>query len=260
MELNLPTISRRLWVGIVEIYTKCNLTFPTDKLVALSGIARIIEPALDDKYCAGLWEKYLAIELSWSRSNNIQAPPQRPPTYCAPSWSWASLDGPIRVRYFSEADHNRLETLIDIIECTVETATDDTFGVVTGGSLLVSGLLATVRLCPGRGSGWRIFFNGSWWPERHIVNISLDCALTAPELQCLPLFLDARELPTWYVTCLLLEPTRIERGKFKRVGILVTHNGRFGMTSWNDLRNIRNEHWLEYESTCDKNRYRISIV
>ncbi|KAF2247298.1 HET-domain-containing protein [Trematosphaeria pertusa] len=52
-----------LWHGIVEMYTKCNLTYTTDKLVALSGIAKLMEQALDDEYCAGLWRSRLATEL-----------------------------------------------------------------------------------------------------------------------------------------------------------------------------------------------------
>ncbi|KIM95138.1 hypothetical protein OIDMADRAFT_184232 [Oidiodendron maius Zn] len=260
MKSKLLYISRRLWAGIVEIYTACNLTYTTDKLVALSGIARIMEPALDDKYCAGLWEKHLAVELSWSRSHNIQDLPQGPRTYCAPSWSWASLDGRIAVGVYSEEDYNHLEMLINLMECKVETATDDTFGMITGGSLMLSGLLATVRLCPDPVAGWHIFFNGSWWPEKHDVKISLDRVYTTLEFHCLPLFLDTRQLPTWHVTCLLLEPTGIKKGQFKRVGILLASTGALGMISWNDFQDIRHEHWLEYESILDKNRYRISIL
>ncbi|PYH88056.1 HET-domain-containing protein, partial [Aspergillus ellipticus CBS 707.79] len=55
----------KLWTRIVAQYTQSNLTFPTDKLVAISGVARIIEHALDDNYCAGLWRKSLVTDLSW---------------------------------------------------------------------------------------------------------------------------------------------------------------------------------------------------
>jgi hypothetical protein len=46
---------RKLWNKIVYDYSGCEWTFPSERLVALSGVARYIEQLLDIEYCAGLW-------------------------------------------------------------------------------------------------------------------------------------------------------------------------------------------------------------
>ncbi|KAK2605985.1 hypothetical protein QQS21_003611 [Conoideocrella luteorostrata] len=45
-----------LWREIIEVYTKCSLTFASDKLVAVSGLAKSIQAAFNIDYCAGLWD------------------------------------------------------------------------------------------------------------------------------------------------------------------------------------------------------------
>jgi hypothetical protein len=86
-----------MWDWIIEQYSKCALSVSTDKLVALSGIARAIYDRTGDQYAAGMWKKSLEVDLCWKpffvqqnrhtvRSSN---------TYIAPSWSWASLNAPV---------------------------------------------------------------------------------------------------------------------------------------------------------------------
>ncbi|KAH9209450.1 heterokaryon incompatibility protein-domain-containing protein, partial [Leptodontidium sp. 2 PMI_412] len=86
-----------VWSGIVENYCKRTLTFPQDKLVALSGIAQRYQVRTNGKYVAGLWENKLMRWLLWQRSKTaawgLQVFGQRSSVYRAPSWSWASLDG-----------------------------------------------------------------------------------------------------------------------------------------------------------------------
>jgi hypothetical protein len=57
------------WYSVVEFYSMGNLTFPNDKLTALSGIAQTIvaiEPSkLGDGYLAGLWQSSLPASLLW---------------------------------------------------------------------------------------------------------------------------------------------------------------------------------------------------
>jgi hypothetical protein len=40
----------------MTIYTRCHLTYGSDKLVALSGVAKIMAQVLDDEYCGSLEE------------------------------------------------------------------------------------------------------------------------------------------------------------------------------------------------------------
>ena len=86
----------RIWASLVQNYTKRNLTVASDRLPALSGIAQKFEVAWKDKYLAGIWERQLLPSLAWRRST--EPGQQYYPAlteYRAPSWSWASIDGPV---------------------------------------------------------------------------------------------------------------------------------------------------------------------
>ena len=92
------------WMRVVRDYTQCKLTVPTDKLVALFGLIDIIRRESNDECLAGLWKSQLLTELLWHRrGSNEMFESFRPYDEGfkrhrfsrAPSWSWASLDGPI---------------------------------------------------------------------------------------------------------------------------------------------------------------------
>jgi hypothetical protein len=81
----------RTWQQCVDEYAKRSLTVSSDKLHAISGVAAILNQ--DDQmghYMAGIWSKFLAVGLAWSRQWALLT---SPPAYRAPSWSWASVDG-----------------------------------------------------------------------------------------------------------------------------------------------------------------------
>jgi hypothetical protein len=84
------------WSGIVTSFSKCALTVPSDKFVALSGLANEMRRRLEElrpgtrhRYVAGLWEEELPGVLSW----RVSEAAYRPAAYRAPTWSWASIDG-----------------------------------------------------------------------------------------------------------------------------------------------------------------------
>jgi len=73
-------------------YTKCALTKPSDKLVALSGFAQLYQSATGDDYLAGLWRSQIPSGLNWQ----VIKPKERLNSdYLAPSWSWAAIDGAV---------------------------------------------------------------------------------------------------------------------------------------------------------------------
>jgi hypothetical protein len=87
-----------VWKQAIEIYSKCNLTFRTDKLIAISGLARKIEAAMEyDQYFVGLWRSNLLLHLLWRPigEHRLEHEIKQDSEYIAPSWSWASFDGPI---------------------------------------------------------------------------------------------------------------------------------------------------------------------
>lgn len=79
------------WRKTVLEYASMDLSFPTDKLPAIQGVAKRFGKQKMCRYYAGLWEDTLMRDLLWYSPG-----PQRPPTaYLAPSWSWASRQEPI---------------------------------------------------------------------------------------------------------------------------------------------------------------------
>lgn len=130
-----------LWRSIVETYTKCLLTNSQDKLVAISAIARQFQPILKDEYKAGLWRRHLAQHLLWKvvTPQSAALPTTDSKSYCAPSWSWASVPGPVFLNTYI-ARHDR-PVMIEILEVKLETLTGDPMGMVTGGHIKVRGWL-----------------------------------------------------------------------------------------------------------------------
>jgi hypothetical protein len=82
------------WNEIVQDYTTAELSRSTDKLVAIQGIATRLGTRTQAEYVAGLWKDANFLKnLLWRPRRNTRR--QRPQTYRAPSWSWASIDGEI---------------------------------------------------------------------------------------------------------------------------------------------------------------------
>ncbi|PMD57449.1 uncharacterized protein K444DRAFT_535357, partial [Hyaloscypha bicolor E] len=88
-----PTYIRSLghglrWTSLLINYTKRSLTFQTDRLIAISGLAQGIQAQSGYTYWAGIWAEDVYLELSWK----MRGLGQTPETYIAPSWSWAALE------------------------------------------------------------------------------------------------------------------------------------------------------------------------
>ena len=85
------------WEEIVGDYSRTNVTFSTDRLVALSGLARAIQLQTGDDYMAGLWRRSFLRDLCWETekvksSSDISLDSVQ---FRAPTWSWASLYVPV---------------------------------------------------------------------------------------------------------------------------------------------------------------------
>ncbi|KAI4933621.1 uncharacterized protein J4E92_003289 [Alternaria infectoria] len=80
------------WHAVLDAYSRRSLTKPSDKLVALSGLARTYASLLPSPttYLAGHWSPTLLHDLIWQAVGTTTSPA----VYRAPSWSWAAIDGP----------------------------------------------------------------------------------------------------------------------------------------------------------------------
>ena len=62
---NLEDSTRKIWQLFLLDYSQRQLTRHTDKLIAISAIAKEVRNILKDEYIAGLWEDALPSELLW---------------------------------------------------------------------------------------------------------------------------------------------------------------------------------------------------
>jgi hypothetical protein len=79
---------------IGDRYSRCDLTFKKDKLVAISGLAKLIHDKTPRPYFAGHWfpnETWFLSSLDWQRDSAGSKTRE----YRAPSWSWASQDSAV---------------------------------------------------------------------------------------------------------------------------------------------------------------------
>ncbi|PSN65474.1 HET-domain-containing protein [Corynespora cassiicola Philippines] len=87
---------RVLWMRIVEGFTDRALSVASDKLPAIAGMAEAFGAYVQDEYVAGLWRSGLPISLLWSNASSYPEPRSPQTEVPQPSWSWASINGPVR--------------------------------------------------------------------------------------------------------------------------------------------------------------------
>ncbi|KAH7172957.1 hypothetical protein DER46DRAFT_213111 [Fusarium sp. MPI-SDFR-AT-0072] len=87
-----PCTMFRQWNRVVQGYSDSHFTFIDDKLPAFMGIASYFEPFVGADYAFGMWSADLEKQLGFSVERPVM---KRSLDYRAPSWSWASLDGPV---------------------------------------------------------------------------------------------------------------------------------------------------------------------
>jgi hypothetical protein len=144
-----------VWRQIVTDYSRRSLTRAEDRLVALSGIAKVFASRLSvdpqDSYFAGLWKDALIQDLLW----RVSSPPNATRgaaggTYVAPSWSWASITG--AVHYFYDEYQFKFEPLAEVLEMSCVHTSADPTSALAGGSMKITGqfqpVVLKVKSCP----------------------------------------------------------------------------------------------------------------
>ncbi|KAH6714385.1 hypothetical protein BKA61DRAFT_605165 [Leptodontidium sp. MPI-SDFR-AT-0119] len=100
------------WRSVVEFYSNHKLTFKADRLPALAGIAVAMQNIRHGTYLAGLWSDSLVLDLLWRPSSDIGTRLSR-----SPSWSWATIDGPVEYWPFSKDVPATIECEIEDFGC-----------------------------------------------------------------------------------------------------------------------------------------------
>jgi hypothetical protein len=120
--------TERRWENFGTQYTRCHMTYEDDRLDAFAGYAkaRHAPPAYGtdrgiihrDQYLAGLWFSRLRDHFLWYIEG--KTPRLRPKSYRAPSWSWASVSGP--VGYVTLGAMGSLTLGLDVKDVSVTTS------------------------------------------------------------------------------------------------------------------------------------------
>jgi hypothetical protein len=141
---------QRGWLSLVENYSKRQLSNAEDKLTAIAGVARYLAGATGDTYLGGLWRRHLLADLLWrvqtheelvervesdgvvlvAKTGALIGSASRPAKYRAPSWSWASIDAPVK---FISLSHSQLVCQPRV--CFNRPSGEDPFGRLEDGIL-----------------------------------------------------------------------------------------------------------------------------
>jgi hypothetical protein len=83
------------WAPLVQEFTRRHLTFVSDKLPAISGIAKAYQNVTGKSYIAGTWTEELPGALTWHKYGREEMDVSD----TQPSWSWAKMSGRIDFKW-----------------------------------------------------------------------------------------------------------------------------------------------------------------
>jgi hypothetical protein len=140
-----------LWHITVEEYSRLQLTFQKDIMLALSALARRMETLrVDDRYMAGLWEKSLLHDLEWVvKPDRVTGRPEKLNRQ-APSWSWASVQSEV---FWLSHHHKSVLSSVEVKDICCITIGPSHMGEVSQASITLCGPFITATLIdPSHGS------------------------------------------------------------------------------------------------------------
>jgi hypothetical protein len=138
---------RDQWRKMVSLYSDRKLTFASDKLPALSGVAKAFADMLGDEYLAGTWSGSMMEDLCWHPNKIPNGLAVKTDNYRAPSWSWASVDMGVVIKNWGPA--RNVATLLDH---HIEIDGDNPFGNLKSGWIKIEAPL--IPLCVSDEPSW----------------------------------------------------------------------------------------------------------
>jgi hypothetical protein len=210
------------WEKIVSVYTELRLTFVSDKLPTLSGIAQKISHKLPGifrahssdlkhKYIAGLWSNALPRQLLWytaERSNYSltfrYAPVKRSSEFRAPSFSWAPNDSVIKFHQLGTVS----AVIAAIMDIEYSVMGVDPFGLCRSGKLKILAPLVPAQV-KGRAIVALEDFTLAWYPDEVMSTRfkKRSPKSLSPRIFCLEI-LHTRSVETTFASAVVLESPR----------------------------------------------------
>ncbi|KAL7926466.1 heterokaryon incompatibility domain-containing protein [Trichoderma austrokoningii] len=83
------------WKNIIEQYSDRQLTYPTDRLIALEGLRRELGKKIACEYAFGVWKESLPNQLLWQVTTRIEGTAISDPLKL-PTWTWAHVPSGVR--------------------------------------------------------------------------------------------------------------------------------------------------------------------
>ncbi|KAK8070432.1 hypothetical protein PG997_010635 [Apiospora hydei] len=225
------------WRQMASEYSTMRLTYDSDSLPAIAGVARQYGTKHRGSlgcYLAGLWEKSLVQDLLWYVPSEVKS--ARREASPVPSWSWASVTG--GSQQLGSLQATTAVDPLELVSFRVDLAGPDEFGPIKYAEITVRGLLAlgSWTAVPGSASGHRF---AQYHPCRIISTGSSGRTGGGYCIDADYDFLDAEGsrrleegctvfcLKTGFVfyqhhVCLILRPLNEERTAFERIGLLQT--------------------------------------
>ncbi|TVY46889.1 hypothetical protein LOCC1_G002188 [Lachnellula occidentalis] len=156
------------WYRLFEVYCTRLLTFESDRLAAIAGLAKEIQRQTTFSYKAGIWLENMHHGLLWAVNGRGGTPDK----FRAPSWSWAALDmnfywgtstNPDFQLYTQSLWNSDSHSggVVEILDCDIQTGNGDPFGEVMNGQLRLRGLVLPLSEWRGTTSP---YINTFWRP------------------------------------------------------------------------------------------------
>ncbi|ETS84659.1 hypothetical protein PFICI_02684 [Pestalotiopsis fici W106-1] len=136
MKFTLPDHCFEDWRKIREHYSSTAIARASDRLIAISAIARHFgSMKKQSKYHAGMWDDQFIVDLGW----HTLTPQRRPDVYIAPTWSWASICGrdSSRINYPRLTSRQGQIQIPKVLEIYTKPSGHDEFGAIDNGWLKI---------------------------------------------------------------------------------------------------------------------------
>ena len=125
-------ISFDLWYMLVHKYTIRNISFAKDKLLAISGLAKLFARTSSLTWAGGIWKEHMPLTLLW----RVYKAETHSSIYCAPSWSWASIEGLTLLPNREDYDDIGARVVAEVVHVECKPVGDDPFGFLSDASYL----------------------------------------------------------------------------------------------------------------------------
>ncbi|KAG4436346.1 hypothetical protein IFR05_008167 [Cadophora sp. M221] len=141
--------NRFYWGDLIDTYSSLDLTFQSDKLNAIAGMAARAAACWSTTYIAGLWKEELPTCLLWRTTwiaNTGKPAPER--IARIPSWSWASVNDRVmsyRSSMFTSTYDGGPE-LLSVSNALCTYGAEGAYGTPLDGEIYVKGQLARFLL------------------------------------------------------------------------------------------------------------------